>query len=29
VQWYLANENWVRDVTSGAYRQWIETQYSH
>jgi dTDP-glucose 4,6-dehydratase len=29
VQWYLANENWVRDVTSGAYRQWIETQYSN
>ena len=28
VQWYLANEAWVRDVTSGAYRQWIETQYS-
>jgi dTDP-glucose 4,6-dehydratase len=29
VQWYLANEDWVRDVTSGAYRQWIETQYSN
>jgi dTDP-glucose 4,6-dehydratase len=28
VQWYLKNEEWVRDVTSGAYRQWIETQYS-
>jgi dTDP-glucose 4,6-dehydratase len=28
IQWYLANEAWVRDVTSGAYRQWIETQYS-
>jgi dTDP-glucose 4,6-dehydratase len=28
VQWYLENEQWVRDVTSGSYRQWIETQYS-
>jgi dTDP-glucose 4,6-dehydratase len=28
VQWYLANESWVRDVTSGHYRQWIEKQYS-
>lgn len=28
VEWYLANENWVRDVTSGSYRQWIATQYS-
>ena len=28
VQWYLANEEWVRDVTSGQYREWIEKQYS-
>jgi dTDP-glucose 4,6-dehydratase len=28
VQWYLNNEEWVRDVTSGSYRQWIETHYS-
>jgi dTDP-glucose 4,6-dehydratase len=28
VQWYLENEKWVRDVTSGSYRQWIETHYS-
>jgi len=28
VQWYLDHENWVRDVTSGSYRQWIATQYS-
>jgi len=27
-QWYLDNAAWVRDVTSGAYRQWIETHYS-
>lgn len=28
VRWYLENEGWVRDVTSGAYRQWIATHYS-
>ncbi len=28
VRWYLENEEWVRDVTSGSYRQWIETHYS-
>jgi dTDP-glucose 4,6-dehydratase len=28
VRWYLDNEDWVRDVTSGSYRQWIETHYS-
>jgi dTDP-glucose 4,6-dehydratase len=28
IQWYMGNEAWTRDVTSGAYRQWIATQYS-
>ena len=28
VRWYLENEAWVRDVTSGSYRQWIATHYS-
>jgi dTDP-glucose 4,6-dehydratase len=28
VRWYLENEDWVRDVTSGGYRQWIATHYS-
>jgi dTDP-glucose 4,6-dehydratase len=28
VCWYLENEEWVRDVTSGSYRQWISTHYS-
>ena len=28
VQWYLDNRAWVAEVTSGAYRNWIETQYS-
>lgn len=27
VQWYLANEPWVTDVRSGAYREWIEKNY--
>ena len=27
VEWYLANEVWVASVTSGAYRNWVETQY--
>jgi dTDP-glucose 4,6-dehydratase len=28
VRWYLENEAWVQDVTSGSYRQWIEMHYS-
>lgn len=28
VRWYLENEAWVREVTSGAYRQWIAAHYS-
>jgi len=28
VKWYLGNEEWIRGVTTGSYRQWIETQYS-
>jgi hypothetical protein len=28
VRWYLENEEWVRDVTSGGYGKWIETHYS-
>jgi dTDP-glucose 4,6-dehydratase len=28
VRWYLGNEEWVRGVTTGDYRKWIETQYS-
>jgi dTDP-glucose 4,6-dehydratase len=27
VQWFLDNPAWVADVQSGAYRQWLETQY--
>ena len=27
VQWYLDNQDWVQNVTSGAYREWIYQQY--
>jgi len=27
VEWYLANMDWVRDVRSGAYHEWLELNY--
>jgi dTDP-glucose 4,6-dehydratase len=27
-QWYLANTEWVEHVTSGSYREWVETHYA-
>jgi dTDP-glucose 4,6-dehydratase len=27
VRWYLDNAQWVQDVTSGAYRDWVGQQY--
>jgi dTDP-glucose 4,6-dehydratase len=27
VQWYLDNQAWVRNVTSGNYRAWVGQQY--
>jgi dTDP-glucose 4,6-dehydratase len=27
VEWYLANPEWIANVTSGAYREWIKMQY--
>ena len=27
VGWYLANQDWVANVTSGQYRHWLQTQY--
>lgn len=27
VRWYLSNRAWVEDVRTGAYREWIETNY--
>ncbi len=29
VEWYLANSEWVRGVTSGEYQQWVEKNYSN
>jgi dTDP-glucose 4,6-dehydratase len=28
IEWYLDNQAWIESVTSGAYRQWMATQYS-
>ena len=28
VQWYLANPDWVANVQSGAYRDWVQKQYT-
>ncbi|WP_288842401.1 dTDP-glucose 4,6-dehydratase [uncultured Deefgea sp.] len=28
VEWYLTNQGWVSNVTSGAYREWVEKQYA-
>jgi dTDP-glucose 4,6-dehydratase len=27
VQWYLDNQSWVQNVTSGAYREWLNVHY--
>jgi dTDP-glucose 4,6-dehydratase len=27
VQWYLDNQAWVKNVTSGAYKHWVGKQY--
>ena len=29
VRWYLSNQPWVRNVTTGAYREWVGRQYGH
>jgi len=28
VRWYLDNQEWVQDVMSGEYRNWVERQYA-
>jgi dTDP-glucose 4,6-dehydratase len=28
VEWYLGHEEWIKEVTSGEYRNWIAAQYS-
>jgi dTDP-glucose 4,6-dehydratase len=27
IQWYLDNQSWLTNVQSGAYREWVETNY--
>jgi dTDP-glucose 4,6-dehydratase len=29
VQWYLDNQPWVQNITSGAYRQWMDKNYGN
>ena len=29
VQWYLNNPDWVANVQSGGYREWVAQQYGH
>jgi len=28
VQWYLSNQDWVANVQSGSYRDWVEKNYA-
>jgi dTDP-glucose 4,6-dehydratase len=28
VLWYMENPDWIRDVTSGTYRQWMAKNYA-
>ncbi|MFY8009695.1 MAG: GDP-mannose 4,6-dehydratase, partial [Flavobacterium sp.] len=28
IDWYLANETWLKNVTSGAYQSYYDKQYS-
>jgi len=28
VEWYLSNDDWVKGVTSGEYREWVQRQYA-
>ena len=28
VNWYLENQDWVNNITSGEYRNWVQTHYS-
>jgi dTDP-glucose 4,6-dehydratase len=29
VRWYLSHDDWIQTVRSGAYREWIDTNYAH
>lgn len=28
IQWYLNNQNWIADIQTGAYQEWMEKNYS-
>jgi dTDP-glucose 4,6-dehydratase len=28
VRWYLDHQDWVADVTSGGYREWVAKHYA-
>jgi dTDP-glucose 4,6-dehydratase len=28
VEWYLSNDSWIKGVTSGEYREWMQKQYA-
>jgi dTDP-glucose 4,6-dehydratase len=28
VQWYLDNQDWVSNIQSGSYREWVEKNYA-
>ena len=28
IRWYLAHEDWINNIKSGAYKDWIEKNYS-
>ncbi|MDP3743652.1 MAG: dTDP-glucose 4,6-dehydratase [Methylotenera sp.] len=28
VNWYLAHQDWVKNITSGEYRHWVQTHYT-
>ena len=28
VEWYLSNDAWIKGVTSGEYREWLQRQYA-
>lgn len=28
IEWYIAHADWVRDVTSGEYRRWVQANYA-
>ena len=27
VEWYISNQDWVENVTSGVYKDWVNKQY--